>query len=370
MKQESNNEMDLLLRRLARRDDASASDAGGDHLDADELSAYAENALPVGARARYLAHLADCSRCRGLVVQLGSSAGVVATTESAKVSEPSGLKKFLASLFTPMVLRYAAPALGLIVVATISFVALRRQQSPSSVAQLRNGEQRPTSSPVEPNAGYANESATKAAPTPGGLVDKQGRTEKADSPAVQNAPPTVSSVEADVSKDKAVAQAKPEEQPAATGAGANEAAPPAPATPVDESPKTEVNKKEVREQPALAPQSGKTLGAAEREDKDSFTRARKPADSSVRGIASSGGGQRDKSTFRFTGRTVAGRQFERAGGVWIDTAYDSSKDVVTVARDSEQYRALVADEPQIKTIADSLDGEIIVVWKGRTYRIR
>jgi hypothetical protein len=269
-----------------------------------------------------------------------------------------------------MVLRYAAPALGLIVVATISFVALRRQQSPSSVAQLRNGEQRPTSSPVEPNAGYANESATKAAPTPGGLVDKQGRTGKADSPAVQNAPPTVSSVEADVSKDKAVAQAKPEEQPAATGAGANEAAPPAPATPVDESPKTEVNKKEVREQPALAPQSGKTLGAAEREDKDSFTRARKPADSSVRGIASSGGGQRDKSTFRFTGRTVAGRQFQREGGVWIDTAYDSSKDVVTVARDSEQYRALVADEPQIKTIADSLDGEIIVVWKGRTYRIR
>jgi hypothetical protein len=165
-----------------------------------------------------------------------------------------------------------------------------------------------------------------------------------------------------------VAQAKPEEQPAATGAGANEAAPPAPATPVDESPKTEVNKKEVREQPAVAPQAAKTLGAAEREDKDNF--ARKPADSSARGIASTSAGQRDKSVFRFTGRTVAGRQFQREGGVWIDTAYDSSKDVVTVARDSEQYRALVADEPQIKTIADSLDGEIIVVWKGRTYRIR
>ena len=135
MKQETNNEMDLLLRRLARRDDASVSDAGGDHLDADELSAYAENALPAAARARYLAHLADCSRCRGLVVQLGSSAGVIATTESAKVSEPSGLKKFLASLFTPMVMRYAGPALGLIVVGAIGFVVLR-QQSPQSVARL------------------------------------------------------------------------------------------------------------------------------------------------------------------------------------------------------------------------------------------
>jgi len=364
MKQETNNEMDLLLRRLARRDDASVSDAGGDHLDVDELSAYAENALPDAARARYMVHLADCSRCRGLVVQLGSAAGVVTTTESAKVVEPSGLKKFLASLFTPMVLRYAAPALGLIVVAAIGFIALR-QQSPQSVARLSDTEQLQTATPVAPDV---HDSATNATPTPGGLTDKQGRTVHADSP-VPNAPPSVSSVAADVSKDKAVAQAKPDEQPAPTGAGANEAAP-SPAATVDESPKTEVNKKEVREQPAMAPQAAKTLGAAEREDKDNFARARKPADSSARGIASAGAGQRDNSNFMFIGRTVAGRQFRKEGGVWIDTAYDSAKDVVTVARNSEQYRALVADEPQIKTIADTLDGEIIVVWKGRTYRIR
>jgi len=43
---------------------------------------------------------------------------------------------------------------------------------------------------------------------------------------------------------------------------------------------------------------------------------------------------------------------------------------MTVTRGSEGYRTLVADEPAIKTIADELDGEIIVVWKNRTYRIR
>ena len=42
---------------------------------------------------------------------------------------------------------------------------------------------------------------------------------------------------------------------------------------------------------------------------------------------------------------------------------------MTVARGSGGYRSLVADEPMIKTIADELDGEIIVVWKGHTYRI-
>ena len=71
MKQETNNEMDLLLRRLGRQQDIFAPDAG-DHLDADELTAYAENVLPVKTRARYTEHLAECSRCRELVVRLSA----------------------------------------------------------------------------------------------------------------------------------------------------------------------------------------------------------------------------------------------------------------------------------------------------------
>ena len=68
-------------------------------------------------------------------------------------------------------------------------------------------------------------------------------------------------------------------------------------------------------------------------------------------------------------RRVGGRQFRRQGGVWVDTAYNSSRQTTSVARGSEQYRALVADEPGIRTIADQLGGEVIVVWKGRAYRI-
>ena len=92
MKQETNNEMDLLLRQLARRQDVLAPDAE-DHLDADELSAYAENVLPAKARARYTEHLAECSRCRELVVQLSPSAGVVVAHQADKVSGPVGMEK-------------------------------------------------------------------------------------------------------------------------------------------------------------------------------------------------------------------------------------------------------------------------------------
>jgi hypothetical protein len=69
-------------------------------------------------------------------------------------------------------------------------------------------------------------------------------------------------------------------------------------------------------------------------------------------------------------RTIAGRRFRKERGIWTDTAYDSSTATVDMARDSEQFRALVADEPGIGTIARQLDGEVIVVWKGRAYRIR
>src|SRR5918996_442158 len=104
MRQETNNEIDLLLRRLGRRQEVSVTDSDSDHLDADELSAFAENALPAAARARYTEHLADCSKCREIVVQLSGSVPIVAAKETVTVAAPSGLLKFLAGFFSPMVL--------------------------------------------------------------------------------------------------------------------------------------------------------------------------------------------------------------------------------------------------------------------------
>ena len=68
--------------------------------------------------------------------------------------------------------------------------------------------------------------------------------------------------------------------------------------------------------------------------------------------------------------SVAGRRFRKTGSVWIDVAYNSSQGTTNVTRGSEQYRALIADEPGIRTIAEQLKGEVIVVWKGHVYRIR
>ena len=369
MKQETNNEMDLLLRRLGRRDDTAVPE---DHLDADELSAYAENALPAAARARYTAHLAECSRCRSLVAQLASSAGVLATTESATAPEPSGFRKLLASLFTPMVLRYAAPALGLIVVAAIGFVVLRRNQAGEYVARntASDTQQQPVASPDARSYNGIVDSTSNTAPSPGRVEEERKQKNEPAQPApAPNTPPAVTSVDAEVSKDKAVAQPKPEEQRAAA---ANEPPPVKTAPAATPEPSPQAAAETVNVQPVAGPQAKKEIREAQREDKDSLARARKPADAVSATTTGASGGFRagGVADMKTDIRTVAGRRFRKHGGVWVDTDYDSSKDAVTLSRGSEQYRALVADEPAIKTIADQLDGEIIVVWKGHTYRIR
>src|SRR6478672_3701545 len=127
---ETNNEIDLLLRRMARGNGAARNGVQHDdrHLDADELSSYAQNALPAAARARYTEHLAECATCRKLITELSLSLGSAAITAPVETAPAaSGWKKFFASLFSPPVLRYAVPALGVIVVMVVGFIVLRRQ---------------------------------------------------------------------------------------------------------------------------------------------------------------------------------------------------------------------------------------------------
>ena len=132
-----------------------------DHLDADELSAYAENALPAAARARYTEHLADCSRCRELVVQLSSSVPVSWLRRDCKSSSAfRAAESFLASFFSPMVLRYAVPALGLIVVAAIGFVVFRRIDL-QSVAQSERKLRSQPASHVEPTVSNPRHSKSR-----------------------------------------------------------------------------------------------------------------------------------------------------------------------------------------------------------------
>jgi outer membrane biosynthesis protein TonB len=250
-------------------------------------------------------------------------------------------------------------------------VVLRRQQADSYVAQDTHSAAAPAATSPEEKHYVDHYGDSTNAPSPGRTNDSLEKTKQA--PAVApppNTPPTVTSVDADVAKeDKAVPQAKVEEQKVAT-----DAPPPAKPEPTptpEPSPRAAepgAARNEVKVQPAAsaAAKDEKELRGAQRDDdRQTGNFTRRP----VAGIQSSSTDRSGAADLSANTRVVAGRRFRKQGGVWIDTAYDSSKDVMTLTRGSEQYRALVADEPAIKTIADQLEGEIIVVWKTRTYRI-
>jgi hypothetical protein len=66
-------------------------------------------------------------------------------------------------------------------------------------------------------------------------------------------------------------------------------------------------------------------------------------------------------------RSVGGRKFKRQGNAWVDSKLKSSMSIRTVARGSEEFDKL---DSGLRSIAKQLNGEIVVVWKGKAYRIK
>ncbi|HEX8283219.1 MAG TPA: hypothetical protein VF588_07680 [Pyrinomonadaceae bacterium] len=236
MKEGFDKEIDSLLRRRARSAAGSFADGDGNgaathapaHLDADELGAFAEGALPSGARLAAASHLADCDRCRGVVVALSRALGgaeskqlAAAVPASTETPRPAPWRVWAATLFSPRALRYAAPVLALSVVAVVSFVALRTRNAPA----LRNEQSaRPRSEVAQqrPDAGGAASGATAEVNQPG-LVE----------PTLENgagnvAPPSAATTTAP-SAGRGPNAGEP--QPASPVASSEDAPPPPPPAP-------------------------------------------------------------------------------------------------------------------------------------------
>jgi len=401
MSKETNNEIDLLLRRMGRRDHDVARSvvarADDGHLDTDELSSFAQNALPAAARARYTAHLAECATCRKLMTELNLSLGAAVAPIPA-AHEPSGLKRFFASLLSPLVLRYAVPALGVIVVMVVGFVVLRQQrQQQEFVAQLGDSKPAapaPAPSQSAPAEGFIDKQAQVGDKNESGNAQPGSETKRKTEAVAGNVSGAASAAApAPVTKDGAIEETKP--APTVTPV------PPAPAkAPETEEPaaKTDAVAKKQEEQPKAKPadedaQAPATRGLytvepAGRTAQKTAKTGSPDSHGFMGGVAASrpqtaakraeraeeekrdDANRAEAQDVNNETRTIAGRHFRKQGGIWTDTAYDSSTATVNMARNSEQFRALVADEPAIGTIAKQLEGEVIVVWKGRAYHIR
>lgn len=404
MSKEAKNEIDLMLRQLGRRGGALGPDvlfdSGEQHLDADELNSYVANALPAAARTRYMEHLADCASCRRLVAQLSAAEGPVVVEQATSVPAPSALKQFLASLLSPMVLRYAVPALGAIVIMIMGFVVMRREPERKSLVfsvEDQNASVAQAASPTPPSLdGFVGQRATdsvepaapKADPRQG---ESSGRaTAEQRSADTANAAPVVASEAPPLAKSAEPA-APPAPKVAPTGteeaeradreqkadADATARAKLAEADAIrqrDEQNKAQGPQRQVAAAPAKSANRSLEVGRLASNEAPDNRPAKTRRDAAIdkstaKDDTSREDAAKEKNEAAPETRSVAGRSFRKNGNVWVDTAY-SSQQTTNMRRGSEQYRTLIGDVPEIRQIAEQLDGEFIVVWKGRAYRIR
>jgi hypothetical protein len=349
---EFDNEMDAILRKTRGVTDFAAV---GDHLDADEIAAFAENALSESARTRLTMHFADCARCRMILANTFSAdteepVAVVAAT-------PDRAMPWYRALFRAPQLAFGLGALVLAFSGFVGYVLLRNSGNTGDVAATNRGEirsdsapQAPANSPVAaanaPAMNAAPASATPAANAPVAAADSapKGLGETAD-PSKPVAPSSNSAVTVNESRDDGYTGGeKIDDAVRPTGTPAPEAA---------KKPGTDIV-------------GGRPKDERERNEPDRSlsTESRKNSDDDL-GVTRSAPAMPKRKQDKAVTRTIDGKSFSQVNGVWTDSAY-RGQSTRTVRRSSDEYRTL---DSGLRSIADKLPGTVVIVWRDNGYRI-
>jgi len=398
MELEFDKEIDAILRKGAR-EPAAAGSLKSAHLEADAIAAFAENALPATARSFYVNHLADCDRCRNILAQtislhdeadMQAASSAIATGVATEVRIP-WYRKLSA-------IPNLAASMGMLIVVFVGLFGYilyqRNAESRSSdVAKLNQSEPAMNKAAAsEPAAPFASNAASNSADT-----------------TANTATPTVTSGGSPMTKqigqedqltdvakndtgyaDKAPEAEKPASEVAPTGS--------APMQPLQkEQTKAELDEKKVtasenqvaRTEPQSmseerkintdllrskdAPATGSSVGAATNapakkmkagpyRDLNNNNRGADDKDAEL----AANGKKREDGGSSANARRVAGKSFQKKNGVWYDTSYQGQP-TIDIGRGTGQYRTLDAG---LRNLADSISGTLVVVWKGRAYRIQ
>lgn len=353
-------EIDALLRQAGKSETlgaANGSDAGA-HIDADAISAFAENALPERSRALYMAHLADCGRCRQILSNL------VLLNEAAEVSAPDSVAANITvvpvpwyrKLFVFPNLAYTMGALVLMFSGVLGFLVIQNMRNASPEVSQTKEPQAVAPAPVNygktesaaNSAMASNSNSVAVVPGSPGFTGQntdnittstpekpaQAEEEKVDDTKSANAAPVTEASDI-TTRDGGVSRVREAKDEDKAGDDRNEkelmAAQPAPPPP---------------------PPMVSSVPRAKPAEKKSMPYGGVPADA-----AGSGPAER---------RQVSGKSFSLRGGVWYDAAY-SNQTTKNVTRGTDEFRRL---DSGLKSIANSLQGTVVVVWKSTAYKIQ
>lgn len=393
---EFDKEMDALLRRAAGRG-VLTGNGGEAHLDADAIAAFAENALPVKSRSIYTQHLAACDPCRMTLANLISmNAAAEPAMAAATAPVPEVSVPWYRRLFLKRNLAYVMGGLVLVFGGLFGVIVFQNSSNDGTVSVSQLAEPAAENAPARAQAAnslYSSNSTSNAATVaPGEIPRSMGVAESADqeadptsSPAAAPppAPPLVSgdSAPAVTAKDLSIDGAdldklKPVQlQPAPGNApkredDAKEKNEAKLAAAEQQAQKPDLSQTNIfnSQQNQMLPNSAtKSVGPSRNDiprdnrpydDKRQVEELRLKSRSVAAGTAASGE--------RASSRSVGGKTFEMKQGAWYDTAYSGQK-TTNIRRASDGYQKL---DGGLRSITDSIGGTLVIVWKGKAYRIQ
>ncbi|MCU0238613.1 MAG: hypothetical protein MUC29_04155 [Pyrinomonadaceae bacterium] len=397
MEFEFDKEIDAILRGVAKQPNFANSPT--EHLDADEISMFAENVLLGDARLKAMSHLADCQRCRIIltnVVKLNSETEQeIVHTIANPIIETKQLSWF-EKLFKVPNLAYTFGALTLVFAGFIGFSLLQNNQNnefakaindetvkskgtsgASSEGDSKEIESFNSNSAANVIANSATNTAISAANTVANATMPLADTSTSNSSVALNQKNTVSNSiatnsttlnkpkdlrEASKSLDKnekIQAESEQKIEPLPTSQPKTESA-------TNDSLKNAQDMAMGGERKSQDEERPETTRSATKTNKDAKTDL--SALPSVSAPIQTPNMARKKSVENSStnSQSVGGKSFRNINGVWTDSAYNGGS-TKKVKRNSNDYKKL---DSGLQNIGNSLSGTVIVVWNGKNYKIQ
>jgi hypothetical protein len=389
MEVDFDKEIDTLLRKAQRDAPVLVGDfASSRHLDADEISALAENAMPENSRALYMAHLADCDKCRKILSNLltmnAEAAPAAASPGVITIAERS--LPWYRKLFLFPNLAYVMGSLVLVFGGFLAFTIVRSSLTGDSatVSQITetentkggpnfqtepafSGDTSAAANMAANSAANSNSSVASNTSTgefniekgPNGGGGGGGRTDSNSYPvdgAVADAAAPAAAAAPPPSVAGATQPVLPKENGERDDLKAKTEDKLSTATQEAEKQSSNLSLMKKDNLPGVPAQSGPM-----RNSENQYNRQLENLDR--RAAAKRSARDEEASSGR---RVVSGKTFERKQGVWYDTTYQG-RPTINVQRGTDEYNRL---DGGLRSIANSLGGTVVIVWGAKAYRIQ
>ncbi len=383
MELDFDKEIDALLRQTAQGETAFAAtnpkskiqNPKSLHLGADEISAFAENALPEKTRAAYTAHLADCDRCRKIlsnVILLNAELENETVHAAEKEIMPAPIPWYR-KLFALPNLAFTLGALVLVFSGIAALTVLQNSNNSQNTEVSQVSERQPTGkgmssdSDAIPIESYSNNMMSSNAMISNSASMNSSSTGAANFSAIPSAPVTTANSNASARREsdkdlkdesKPVAPPKEPTDLAKTDEPVSAGAPPLKQN--NYSAENEAQRQQpsqnstAQNQTNIAPDSRNVRRAPS---------ATMRAENKSRRLEESRNDAQEKAVET---TTVGGKTFKRTNNAWYDSAY-KGQPTTNITRGTKEYKKL---DSGLRGIAENLGGTVVLVWKEKAYRIQ